>query len=605
MLSSCPYDPCWPIAERNKWVRRLHRRIEDSHPWGTAALVLSGGKRTQAQKLLESWMIHGIKKLELTAIWEAPDEAFTGLSSKLDQHDQLRPMPQRLRVLSIGLELHDWQLHAWINQINIAEEAIIESHVPSNSTAIDWPLMVMQFEAIVPYSSGTEQIYQLYELAHAHIVYDVDRDRVELLRRLGVNSKHLTLDRDIHDSGHWLGAKNMKPAITELGLPKPENLQSIGETLILGCSTERGWVDLVRPPLMALPGFTLIETPTPIAARGLAAWILEVLKSDMRVVRINPTDHEIRKRGFACLAKSSGKQVHGFIDPIHPDELVSELKWRSEGCKPPSPLTTPKPNKKFLWSSDRKKVDADATVCISLYNYAHTIINALESTKSQHEANVDLIVVDDHSTDGGDLLVRTWLESNHGHYNQAILLKHMENGGLAAARNTALEHARTEWCFILDADNVLHPDAIHQCLELTRMHDRQLAVVHPFIEKNECVEPRVKGMVSVHSWQRDRFIRANYVDAMALVNRSAWKDVGGYQHFPYGWEDYDFWCSLIDKGYYGVVCPQILATYTVHDRSMLRTYTQRSIRETSRRLQMRHPWLQLETANGILEGDLQ
>ena len=51
---------------------------------------------------------------------------------------------------------------------------------------------------------------------------------------------------------------------------------------------------------------------------------------------------------------------------------------------------------------------------------------------------------------------------------------------------------------------------------------------------------------------------------MALVRHSAWESVGGYSHIPGGWEDFDFWCKLIDADYHGVLCPQVLATYRLH-----------------------------------------
>jgi GT2 family glycosyltransferase len=86
------------------------------------------------------------------------------------------------------------------------------------------------------------------------------------------------------------------------------------------------------------------------------------------------------------------------------------------------------------------------------------------------------------------------------------------------------------------------------------------------------------------------------VDAMALVRRSAWAQAGGYTHIEGGWEDFDFWCKLLDAGFHGVQCPRILAVYRSHDQSMSHTATNSNWRALARTLQRRHPWLDLPLA---------
>ena len=83
---------------------------------------------------------------------------------------------------------------------------------------------------------------------------------------------------------------------------------------------------------------------------------------------------------------------------------------------------------------------------------------------------------------------------------------------------------------------------------------------------------------------------------MALIRRHAWQQVGGYTHIPGGWEDYDFWCCLIDAGFRGELCPRVLATYVRHGGSMIHRSTDLQLRPISRQLQARHPWLQLPYA---------
>ena len=108
-----------------------------------------------------------------------------------------------------------------------------------------------------------------------------------------------------------------------------------------------------------------------------------------------------------------------------------------------------------------------------------------------------------------------------------------------------LAHSQAPWCFVLDADNALFPDAVAGCLELADASDPQLAVVHPLlaVEAEPGRPDEQRSLVRSQSWQRERFRFENHVDAMALVRRSAWEAVGGFTHIEGGWEDYDFGAS--------------------------------------------------------------
>ena len=107
------------------------------------------------------------------------------------------------------------------------------------------------------------------------------------------------------------------------------------------------------------------------------------------------------------------------------------------------------------------------------------------------------------------------------------------------------------------------------------------------------MDPR--PLVSDRPWNPSLLAEGNYIDAMALVRVEAWRHVGGYTHIPGGWEDYDFWCKLVDAEWHGLHCPQVLATYTSHLQSMRATSTNRKERQLRRLLQQRHPRLELLT----------
>src|SRR5437016_10401011 len=86
---------------------------------------------------------------------------------------------------------------------------------------------------------------------------------------------------------------------------------------------------------------------------------------------------------------------------------------------------------------------------IPSYNYGHFITDAIESALGQTYPHVEIIVVDDGSTDD----TREQLAP----YSERVCYIHQENGGLSAARNTGIRAAKGEWIALLDADDVWHP----------------------------------------------------------------------------------------------------------------------------------------------------
>ena len=71
----------------------------------------------------------------------------------------------------------------------------------------------------------------------------------------------------------------------------------------------------------------------------------------------------------------------------------------------------------------------------------------------------------------------------------------------------------------------------------------------------------------------------------------------GYENlaFRFGWQDFDFWCKLIEHGLWGVQVPEILARYRVHKTSMLAMHT--DVPEYKKKIiefmQERHSWLDM------------
>lgn len=231
------------------------------------------------------------------------------------------------------------------------------------------------------------------------------------------------------------------------------------------------------------------------------------------------------------------------------------------------------------------------TVAVPLYNYENYVTEALDSVKAQTLENIDLVIVDDKSTDNSLAVALAWAEANAGAFNRVVVAANRENAKLDMTRNTAFELAETPYVFPLDPDNRLLPDCLAQCLDAVSRSGASFA--YPLIRHFGG-----DGLVTGHYQYNPSLLSGgNFIDAMALIAKSAWAEADGYRNFSEsGWEDFSLWCTFAEKGMTGVAVGETpLAEYRVHENSMLRTTT--DMPEKKRRIiseaEARHPWLTL------------
>ncbi|QSI28775.1 glycosyltransferase [Variovorax sp. RKNM96] len=232
---------------------------------------------------------------------------------------------------------------------------------------------------------------------------------------------------------------------------------------------------------------------------------------------------------------------------------------------------------------------ADVSVIIPLYNYAQFIVEALESVRAQSLAILDLVVIDDCSTDSSLATALAWARQHALRFNRVVVARNKSNHGLGLTRNAGFDLADSLYVLPLDADNRLLPSC---CEELRRtIRNEEVAFVYPTIQHFGISTETISNA----PYEPHRFVAGNYVDAMALVSKEAWATVGGYNHVKHGWEDYDFWCRLAERGQRGHWEQQTLAEYRVHDASMIKAET--TVPENYRRLmetfKAQHPWVSL------------
>lgn len=223
------------------------------------------------------------------------------------------------------------------------------------------------------------------------------------------------------------------------------------------------------------------------------------------------------------------------------------------------------------WSSrELTDVGADAAevdtigVVVTLYNYGNVVTETLDSIAASTGVNIEIVIVDDHSTDGGGGVVRQWMAD---HDDVAVLLlSRAANRGLGPARNLGLTRVRAQKIMMMDADNHVYPTCLQR---LARVLDSEpdAAFAYATLEAFGS-DP---GLRSAQGWHVPWLCDANYIDAQAMLRRSTVDRFDGYRvdDSMYGWEDWDLWLRIADAGEHGVHVPEMLGRYRTQASSMI------------------------------------
>ncbi len=193
------------------------------------------------------------------------------------------------------------------------------------------------------------------------------------------------------------------------------------------------------------------------------------------------------------------------------------------------------------------------SVVIPAYNAERTIAETIGSVLAQTEADLELIVIDDESSDSTPELVARLAE-----VDPRVRLRRQANTGTAGARNAGIAHARAEYISFLDNDDLwmplylermgaaldAEPEAGFAYCNAYALDDESLRIRHR-TEFESRLPPRPAA-----SWEEivAALARANFVMSSATVRRAAVDEVGGFRTDVLGVDDYDLWLRILLSG---------------------------------------------------------
>ncbi len=117
------------------------------------------------------------------------------------------------------------------------------------------------------------------------------------------------------------------------------------------------------------------------------------------------------------------------------------------------------------------------TIITPLHNKGRYIGQTIESVLNQSMPDLEMLVVENHSSDEGPRVVEDWSRQDS---RVRLIFAPPEVRGPGAARNLGLAEAKGEWILFLDADDLLEPDYLERRLSVLESYPQARIVAGPW-----------------------------------------------------------------------------------------------------------------------------
>ncbi|OLZ11994.1 glycosyltransferase [Sulfobacillus thermosulfidooxidans] len=220
------------------------------------------------------------------------------------------------------------------------------------------------------------------------------------------------------------------------------------------------------------------------------------------------------------------------------------------------------------------------SIIVPCYNASETIEETLESLLHQDYPHIEIILVDDGSTEPGFAALLDRLGQAH---NQ-VRVFHKTNSGLPGARNYGAKRAQGEYLAFCDADDLLAPMTIRHSVQALMRH-QDLSLVYPIIHYFEGAQ----GFWGPQDLYAPTLLAENQAHAGIVIRRDRFFAHGGYdESFRYGWEDWELLLRLAKSGDHGEVLPYPHYQYRVRPNSMVRTTSAQNRHRIQKQMWTKH-----------------
>ncbi|MGI0045686.1 MAG: glycosyltransferase [Nitrosotalea sp.] len=221
------------------------------------------------------------------------------------------------------------------------------------------------------------------------------------------------------------------------------------------------------------------------------------------------------------------------------------------------------------------------SIIIPVYNAEKYLQECIDSCLKQTYQNIEIIGVDDGSTDNSNKILKS--------YSEKIKIIEKKNGGTPSALNAGIKLMSGEWFKWISADDVLYENAIDvlvkevesqgECAKSFIFYSSYDIIDANSVVVGEFIEPNYNNL---NSLQRNVILLDHYIGngSTSLIHHSIFDRCGVFDESIGFKEDYEFWlrcCLIHDCGLY--LIPHKLAKYRIHETQLTRTRVRKNLEQ--------------------------
>jgi glycosyltransferase involved in cell wall biosynthesis len=203
------------------------------------------------------------------------------------------------------------------------------------------------------------------------------------------------------------------------------------------------------------------------------------------------------------------------------------------------------------------------SVVIPFYNLGAYIAETVASVLAASYRPLEIVVVDDGSTDPASIASLNQLAAGH----PEMRVVRVPNGGLALARNLGADAAHGEFLAFLDADDTVEPEYYARAIDVLRRYDN-VAFVYSWVRWFEAIDQIWP------TWNAEfpYLLGHNMLAAFVVMPRARFLQAARNKpEIAYSLEDFEAWITLVEAGGVGVSLPHPLVNYRIRKGSMFRS----------------------------------
>jgi len=198
------------------------------------------------------------------------------------------------------------------------------------------------------------------------------------------------------------------------------------------------------------------------------------------------------------------------------------------------------------------------SVVIPIFNGERFIASTIESVSSQSYKNVEIIVVNDGSSDGTEEILKR--------YQDKITLLFQKNAGQSSARNYGIKKAKGQFIALLDADDLFVSNKLEKQMDLVWKYNLEMCCSEfETIDENNAFIRNVSVPAFDMNQAMDKFLEGNFICTSTMIfKKDLFDKLEGFDVNIQGTEDGDLWFRMLATGARLGCVRENLLKYRIH-----------------------------------------